>query len=757
MENCMKIKWTLIKRIILGCILLILLPLSVMGYRLFTRGNDLIEKQAKAVTLSRVDAYNQYYLDEINGNLVLFLEIWDQDPRLETSSKDDNMVEILRNEWASALKGYPEVLSVYYSTTQGEFVNYPVFDHETTYDPTLRGWFQSAVKAPDQIIWTDPYEDAMTKELVITLSRAQYNSKGEIHGVFAIDVSLHNLSLFMEGAKISENGDLIIVTESGKIIAGPNPEDFNENIYDMPWSKNLSSNPSGAYYYEIDEKPITVNYTTNEISNWKVIGFIPERDYKASTDPFQSLFIRILIIVGLWGIILIGLVIYFSRLWFVNPIDKLKTYMAFAETGDLSMASFSCPGAKDEMRQLFSSFENMIKGQKDLVHKVILTTDSLQKSVDECRIISKLTSENSESHAQAMGDFFEDLNLMNQSTQTSTQHLSVIANNLDEFTDSMQEMGHVSSEVADSTVKTAEATGDVSSAVRDLNKAIEAIHKNVVETTTQSDHVNEAVEKGKAVVLDTKQVLHLTHSHMTQLEEEIQALGKSAETIGNIIDFIEDLVEQTTLLSLNASIEAARAGEHGKGFGVVANAISRLAEKAQNSTKDVNTLVKRIQTEVYRSIAETEKSSQGIQNSVVSMEATDKAFKSIESAIEKAVDGVEKIKENAEYELISSQKIMKATEQVTDLTMEVSAATEEQVAAFYEMVNRTETMNQSTKAISENGENHAQKSADITETGKKLNQMTSDLTVMSENVEKVSEALEGQARELVAMISNFKV
>src|SRR3546814_4725324 len=87
---------------------------------------------------------------------------------------------------------------------------------------------------------------------------------------------------------------------------------------------------------------------------------------------------------------------------------------------------------------------------------------------------------------------------------------------------------------------------------------------------------------------------------MTALREQIQdtskrikRLGESSQEIGNIIEFINDIAEQTNTLALNASIQAAMAGEAGRGFAVVADEVQKLAERAATATRQIETLVKR--------------------------------------------------------------------------------------------------------------------------------------------------------------------
>ena len=90
-----------------------------------------------------------------------------------------------------------------------------------------------------------------------------------------------------------------------------------------------------------------------------------------------------------------------------------------------------------------------------------------------------------------------------------------------------------------------------------------------------------------------------------KLMSDMSYLGEQAEGIGDIINVINDIADQTNLLALNAAIEAARAGEAGRGFAVVADEVRKLAEKTMSATNDVASAVKVIQDEAHKNINNT--------------------------------------------------------------------------------------------------------------------------------------------------------
>ena len=138
-----------------------------------------------------------------------------------------------------------------------------------------------------------------------------------------------------------------------------------------------------------------------------------------------------------------------------------------------------------------------------------------------------------------------------------------------------------------------------------------------------------------------------------QSAETVQALGKSSDQIGEIVQVIDDIADQTNLLALNAAIEAARAGEQGRGFAVVADEVRKLAERTTKATKEIATMIKQIQKDTNDAV---ESMQQGTAEVEVGKKLAEKAGSSL-------------------------QEIIHGAEQVVDIVTQVAAASEEQSSA----------------------------------------------------------------------------
>lgn len=152
----------------------------------------------------------------------------------------------------------------------------------------------------------------------------------------------------------------------------------------------------------------------------------------------------------------------------------------------------------------------------------------------------------------------------------------------------------------------------------------------------------------------------------TAMNEMSSTVDNESQSVGQIVDVIEDIAEQTDLLALNAAIEAARAGEQGRGFAVVADEVRNLASRTQTSTAQIQELISKLQEEAARSVEvmqENEKESKAI--FVFSKQATS-ALETIQSSVSQIQDMNSHIATAAEEQSVVASQI---NESVTDLNV----------------------------------------------------------------------------------------
>jgi twitching motility protein PilJ len=193
--------------------------------------------------------------------------------------------------------------------------------------------------------------------------------------------------------------------------------------------------------------------------------------------------------------------------------------------------------------------------------------------------------------------------------------------------------------------------------------SIQMVAGNATRAAEVTQRSVQVAQNGGEAVKRTIQGMDIIREQIQETSKRIKRLGESSQEIGNIIELITDIAEQTNTLALNASIQAAMAGEAGRGFAVVADEVQRLAERSNNATKQIEAIVRTIQADTNEAIISMEKSTSG-------------------------VVGGAKLAENAGQAL---DEIQKVSGQIATIVQEISSATRQQTA---EAATVSQTMSQ---------------------------------------------------------------
>jgi methyl-accepting chemotaxis protein len=173
----------------------------------------------------------------------------------------------------------------------------------------------------------------------------------------------------------------------------------------------------------------------------------------------------------------------------------------------------------------------------------------------------------------------------------------------------------------------------VASATEEMSTSATEVVNSVQDVTDKAEQANNYIHDGKNMLMDAVSSVLSIKDEVENLGKTIGQLSNSSEEIGNILNVINDIADQTNLLALNAAIEAARAGEHGRGFAVVADEVRKLAERSQKAIKEIETIILNLQKESSVASDNMQDASKKVEAGVVVIRNTENMFENIVSSV----------------------------------------------------------------------------------------------------------------------------
>jgi len=231
--------------------------------------------------------------------------------------------------------------------------------------------------------------------------------------------------------------------------------------------------------------------------------------------------------------------------------------------------------------------------------------------------------------------------------------------------------------------------------VSEMTEAIARMSKTASQSSEQARISAEVAQKGAGAVRKTVQGMNITRNQIQDTAKRLKRLGESSQQINEIVNLIQDVTEQTNVLSLNASIQAAMAGEAGKGFAVVAEEVQRLAERSARASNDITALVQNIQQDVNNAIISMESTTEEVVSGAKMADEAGQALNEIESMSERLLETIEEVAEDAQKESTVAQTVASRMETLNSATKESDKSVSQVAISLEQMRSVAERLTQS--------------------------------------------------------------
>lgn len=487
------------------------------------------------------------------------------------------------------------------------------------WDARKRPWY-SLAKSSDLAVITEPYEDSVTKDTLITVA-ANLTDNGQFMGSFGGDLSLKTVSDSLNSLTFNGTGYAFLITKEGNIISHPD-KNYNGQHYSQLFAGKALKLDKHIQEISVNGDSLWVSFTALEGlrgMEW-YIGVVVDESIVMKDAYSMGLKTLLGVIVSLLiSIVVLGAVM--KKI--LQPIGLLSESLFEINSGNGDLTKRLPIISRDEFGDVAEQFNIFIENLQGIISKVKVLASEVDQSTE-------LVSHESENASHKLG-----------------QQLS----ELDQLATAMNQMASSAVEVA----------------------------SNAQVASQSATIADQETATGAAIVSNATESINQLAIQMEKAVDSVVELASFSNNIESILTVITAIAEQTNLLALNAAIEAARAGESGRGFAVVADEVRSLASRTQQSTSEIRSMIEQLQAGVRKAETNIKESREVAISTSEEASKANGALEIIRAAIVQISDMNLQIAAAAEQQSATSEEINRNTTNIRDISQDVSDGAQEQV------------------------------------------------------------------------------
>ncbi len=619
-----RVRLTVIFSVIcIGCLLIAMLFAGFITKDSLTQSNEMLHEQQVEYYAAVIDSWLQQNTRDVDAACSYF--------------------ETLRAVDDASIRAYMEQLTknndnagdINVGFGNKQFIDGTGWYPDADWDCTGRPWYTDAVAAGGEKYFGEPYIDAVTGNMVISVSKSFKMASG-MEGVVNMDLMLSTLFDTMNEIIDSQDGSYGFLTNSsGIILMHPN----SEFLADGEIQHSTSDVLNGEYEVGIETGMAIQDYDgiskyvkSSDISsnNWKEVLVIPASSYNDSINQISL----VLVIVTILAVLITAVVVVFYAGSITKPISRIQKQIDHLQELNLKDIEVANIRQKDELGKMNRAVLDLQKTLSSIIQQMDGSTATLSTQFDNLNGSVSSLIKNNTIVKQTINEIFSAIEEEAEQVQDANISLSDFAEEINKIVTNAETMNHSASKTMDHSLSGV--------------KSIELLSNQIGKTREIQDEAYQTV------------------SH---LEER-------SKTIDDISQTISDIAEQTSLLALNASIEAARAGEVGKGFAVVAEEIGKLAHATSKATTNITSIITEIQTEIGVVSGQMFSMKDETVKCMDAMDATRDVFEQINREITEVGSGIHQLESAVEVLNNNKEKIVDQFSDISSETQELSASSQ---------------------------------------------------------------------------------
>ncbi|MDH3346839.1 MAG: HAMP domain-containing methyl-accepting chemotaxis protein [Desulfobulbaceae bacterium] len=405
---------------------------------------------------------------------------------------------------------------------------------------------------------------------------------------------------------------------------------------------------------------------------WAMMAEMDESEVHETPNALRNNFLIILVVSFL--------VVIALTIWLSNALVK-QTNAIMGVFSSIGMGDFEARAeihSADELGHVADSLNTMLdntmaliqsREERDVIQNSImrLLEDVAGLADGDLTVDAEVTADVTGAIADSYNFMIEQLRDIISNVQDATLQVSSSAN----------EIQTTAEHLAQGSESQAMQITDTSAAIDEMAVSIQQVSENAATSTQVGEQSKANAAQGTKAVQDTIEGMNRIREQVQETSKRIKRLGESSQEIGEITQLISDIADRTSILALNASIQAAMAGDAGRGFAVVAEEVERLAERSTNATKQIDSLVKTIQSETNEAMTAMETTTNEVVEGTKLTDQAGKALWEIDAVSGRLAELIQSISLAAKQQARGSEALSASMVDIAEVTQQTAAGTKQ--------------------------------------------------------------------------------